>query len=397
MSQSNRLLILLLGALTAIGPFSIDMYLPGLQSISKDFGTPISNVQLTLTSFFFGFSFGQLIYGPLIDKFGRRTPLLIGIFAYIISSIGCALSVSVWSLVFFRFLQSFGACAGMVVSRAVVRDVFSPHEGAKVFSQIILVMGVAPIVAPTVGGLLLSYTDWRMIFAVLTVISVVIAVGTWLYLPETGLKDSSISLKFSQVMKEYYEVLMVPRFNAYVIASGFSAAVMFAYIGGSPFVFMGIFGLSESEYGWFFGSNAAGLILSSQLNRLLLKKFEAESIINAVSIFYVPVGILLVFASMFQWGMIPMIVLIFLLVSGFGFIVPNSSALAMAPFSRNAGSASALMGALQMVFAVFATGGVSLLHDGTSLPMTLVMAGSGILSLLSLTILRPKVHNPQAN
>ncbi|EQA34967.1 drug resistance transporter, Bcr/CflA family [Leptospira inadai serovar Lyme str. 10] len=392
MPKSDRVLILLLGALTAIGPFSIDMYLPGLQSISRDFGTPISNVQLTLTSFFFGFSFGQLVYGPLIDKFGRRTPLMAGLIIYTVSSIGCALSVSVWSLVFFRFLQSLGACAGMVVPRAVIRDVFSPHEGAKVFSQIILVMGIAPIVAPTVGGLLLTYMNWRTIFVVLTIISIIVSAGAWLYLPETGKKDSSISLKLGGVLKEYYEVLYVPRFNAYVIASGLSAAVMFAYIAGSPFVFMGIFGLSESEYGWFFGSNAAGLILASQLNRLLLRKFEAESIVNAISILYVPVGILLVLCATYHWGMIPMIGLIFLLVSGFGFIMPNASALAMAPFSRNAGSASALMGAMQMVAAVVATASVSLLHDGTALPMTLVMSGAGILSLLSLVILRPKAH-----
>jgi DHA1 family bicyclomycin/chloramphenicol resistance-like MFS transporter len=389
MKTSNRILILLLGTMTAIGPFSIDMYLPGLQAISKDLNTPIANVQLTLTSFFFGFSFGQLIYGPVIDRFGRKTPLLVGLVIYVLTSIGCALADNVWILMLLRFFQSLGACAGMVISRAIVRDAFSPHEGAKVFSQIILVMGVAPIIAPSIGSLILAYASWKVIFVTLATIGILTILGVQFYLTGTKEADTSVSLKPMDVLKEYFAVITVPRFYTYTIASGFAASVMFAYIGGSPFVFMGLFGLSEQQYGWIFASNAAGLILSSQINRYLLTKFESERIVLTVSYLYLPLGILLFLSIYLGLGLIPMLVLIFLLVSGFGFIVPNSSALSMAPFTRNAGSASALMGGLQMIFAVLATATVSILHDGTAMPMAIVMGASGFLTLLSLLALRP--------
>lgn len=376
--------------MTAIGPFSIDMYLPGLQVISKDLQTPIANVQLTLSSFFFGVSFGQLIYGPIIDRFGRKTPLLVGLLIYLITSLGCAMADNVWILMLLRFFQSLGACAGLVISRAIVRDVFSPHEGAKVFSQIILVMGVAPIIAPSMGSLILAYTTWKLIFITLAAIGLITILGVQFFLSETKKSDISVSLKPINVLNEYFAVIRVPRFYTYAVTSGFAASVMFAYIGGSPFVFMGLFGLTEQQYGWVFAANAAGLILSSQLNRLLLAKFESEKIVLTVSYFYLPLGILLLLSIYWNFGFIPILVLIFLLVSGFGFIVPNCSALCLAPFTRNVGSASALMGGLQMLFAVIATATVSIFHDGTALPMAIVMAFSGFLTILSLLALKPK-------
>lgn len=373
---------MLLGALTAVGPFSIDMYLPGLPSIARDFAAPIANVQLTLTSFFFGIAFGQLLYGPIIDRFGRKIPLIVGLVIYILSTIGCALSNSVDMLIVFRLLQSLGACAGMVISRAIVRDVFSPHEGAKVFSQIILVMGVAPIVAPTVGGFLLTYTSWRIIFVVLALISAATLATVWFYLPETRQPDRGISLRLGPVFEEYLEVLKTPRFYIYTLTAGFAAAVLFSYIAGSPFVFMEIYGFSKAQYGILFGINAAGLILGSQLNNLLLNRFESVTITKFVAFLYLPVGLLLLTSLELDLGPYPVMVLLFFLVSGFGFIIPNSSALSMAPFKQNAGSASALMGALQMGFGGFASAIVSLLHDGTAVPMGIVMAASGFMAFV---------------
>ncbi|TGK07190.1 Bcr/CflA family efflux MFS transporter [Leptospira semungkisensis] len=390
--SSNTILIILLGILTAVGPFSIDMYLPGMDAIAKDFGTPISNVQLTLTSFFFGISFGQLFYGPIIDRFGRKTPLIYGLILYIVSSLACALSDSVWSLVFFRFLQSLGACAGMVIPRAVVRDVFSPHEGAKVFSQILLVMGVAPIVAPSVGGILLNYANWNMIFYALALISALtLLLSIYIFDDKKG-ADHSISLKLGPVLKEYAEVFKNPIFRVYVLTSGFAASVMFAYIGGSPFVFMVLNGLTKTEYSLVFSFNAFGLILFSQINRLLLKKFEAATIVRVVVFSFIGLSVCLVASSLLGFGFIPMLFFIFLLVSAFGLIVPNCSALAMAPFSKNAGSASALMGALQMVFGAVATAAVSILHDGTEYPMLVVMGTSGLLALACFYFLGRKTH-----
>lgn len=380
--KSSKFLIVLLGALVAVGPFSIDMYLPGLPSIAKDFGAPIASVQLTLTSFFFGIAFGQLLYGPIIDRFGRKIPLIVGLVIYIISTIGCALSYSVEALVVFRLLQSLGACAGMVISRAIVRDVFSPHEGAKVFSQIMLVMGIAPIVAPTVGGFLLTVTHWRVIFVVLGLIALATLATVWFFLQETRAPDPGISLRLKPVFEEYLEVLKTPRFYIYTLTAGFAAAVMFSYIAGSPFVFMEIYGFSKAQYGILFGFNAAGLILASQVNNLLLNRFESVAITKFVAFLYLPVGLLLLAAIELNLGPYPVMVLLFLLVGGFGFIIPNSSALSMAPFKQNAGSASALMGALQMGFGGIASAIVSLLHDGTAIPMGIVMAVCGFMAFV---------------
>lgn len=387
MDQKHRGLIILLGALTAIAPFSIDMYLPGMNSIAKDLGSPISQVQYTLTSFFAGISFGQLLYGPIIDRYGRKIPLVFGLLLYITSSLACGLSNSVESLIVFRFLQSLGACAAMVVPRAVVRDVFSPHEGAKVFSQIILVMGIAPVLAPSAGSYLLNYANWNWIFYSLTAISFLMLLSTIFSFQDNKGPDKSISLKIGPVIKEYFEVFSNPVFRTYVLSSGFSAAVMFAYIAGSPFVFMSLNGLSQEDYGKLFGLNAFGLILSSQINRILLKKYEGGTIVKYVGYSYLIFCSLLVLFEILHLGFLPMLVLIFLLVSAFGLLVPNASSIAMAPFAKNAGSASALMGALQMVFGALSTAAVSILHDGTAYPMILVMAVSGILSLACLFLL----------
>lgn len=390
MNTSKNILILLLGTMTAIGPFSIDMYLPGLHAISEDLQTPIANVQLTLSSFFFGFSFGQLIYGPIIDRFGRKTPLIIGLLIYLVSSIGCAFADNVWLLMILRFFQSLGACGGMVISRAIVRDVFSPHDGAKVFSQIILVMGVAPIIAPSIGSFILAYSSWKLIFVTLAGIGFITILGVHFYLQETKKSDKSISLKPLNVITEYFEVIKVPGFYTYAIASSFAASVMFAYIAGSPFVFMGLFGLTEQQYGWVFACNAAGLIVSSQLNRFLLIKFKSTRIVKTVSYLYLPLGIFLFFSIYLNFNFTIILIIIFLIVSLFGFIVPNCSALCLAPFNRNAGSASALMGGLQMIFAVLATATVSLLHDKTAFPMVIVMVSSGFLTLITLLVLSAK-------
>ncbi len=395
MAKSNVTLIIILGALTAVGPFSIDMYLPGMDSIANHFGTPIENAQFTLTSFIFGISFGQLFYGPIIDRFGRKTPLIVGMILYIVSSLACAFSPSIWGLVFFRFLQSLGACAGMVIPRAVIRDVFPPHEGAKVFSQIILVMGVAPIIAPSIGGILLNYLDWKSIFYTLAAISFLTLVATVYTFHDKKGPDHSISLKFIPVIKEYAEVFSNSHFKAYALTSGFAAAVMFAYIGGSSFVFMVLNGLDKTQYSLLFSFNAFGLILSSQVNRLLLKKYEAATIVKIVCLGYFPVSFCLVLFSVLGFGFIPMLVLIFLLVSSFGLIVPNASALAMAPFSKNAGSASALMGALQLGFGSLSTAAVSLLHDGTELPMLIVMAVCGLSAMSCLLLSGRRVNHPK--
>ncbi len=385
--KNQRSIIITLGALSALGPFSIDMYLPGFPAISKDLNSPIAHVALSLTSFFIGISVGQLLYGPVIDRFGRKIPLYVGLIIYLLSSVGCMLAPDVDTLIALRLLQALGGCAGMVVSKAMVRDVFPVEDNAKVFSMLMLVMGVAPIIAPTIGGMVTEEFGWRVLFFILIIISALMLFCTYRFLPESKQPDKSISLAPKAVFAEYLEVLKEPLFVTYVFAGGISAAGMFAYISASPFVFIELFGLSEKQFGWLFGFNAFGLIAASQVNSLLLKKYSSEIIVYLVSIVQVIAAIALFSLTFFGWlGFGGTFALIFIYLAMQGFIFPNTSALGMRPFNKNAGSASALMGSLQMVFGALASAGVSALHDNTALPMTGIIAFCAIISLLSIIV-----------
>ncbi len=382
MLKNHRSIILILGALTALGPFSIDMYLPAFPAIAEALHTDIAHVTLSLTSFFVGISVGQLICGPLLDRFGRKKPLVIGLVIYILAAIGCAVVPGVWWLVGMRLLLALGGCVGMVAGRAVVRDVFPVHETAGVFSTLMLVMGIAPIIAPTVGGYVTAYLGWRYVFVVLAVIALLMLVAVVRYLPESKTPDATVSLRIKAICREYLEVMKERSFVWYTIAGGAASAGMFAYISGSPFVYMKLFGLSESQYGWAFGANAFGLIAGSQVNRVLLKTYTPAKIALALAIVLMAVAGLLVLAGFWQAQWLVMgLVWCFLLC--LGFLSPNTTALALQPFTRYAGSASALLGAIQMVAGALASAAVSMLHNGTIVPMVAVMAGCAAVSLLS--------------
>jgi MFS transporter, DHA1 family, multidrug resistance protein len=388
--QKNKI-ILVLGALAALGPFTIDMYLPGFPAIAADLDTSIARVGLSLTSYFIGISVGQLFYGPLVDRYGRKRPLLIGLLIYIAAAIGCALSPTVDWLIVQRLLLALGGCAGIVASRAMVRDLFPTNETARVFSTLILIMGVAPIIAPTVGGYVTAHFGWRIIFYVLVVIAALLLALVYRFLPESRLPDSSVSLRPRRVIQEYRQVLREPEFVAYAFAGSIAFAGLFAYISGSPFVFMDYFGLSETWYGWLFGINAFGFILGSQINRLLLK-YHSAALISRISVWAQAIaGLGLALGSYF--GLLTTsnsLLLIFSYLFSMGFIAPNATALALRPFTRFAGSASALLGSLQMLTGALASGLVSLFHNGTPLPMAGIMAGGASISLCILLVYRHK-------
>src|SRR5581483_7928249 len=275
--------IAILGALIGITPFSIDMYLPGFPAIASDLHADISQVALSLTSFFIGVAVGQLFLGPLSDRYGRKKPLLLGLALYVIASIGCMFARSVHTLIVLRVFQALGGCAGMVISRAMVRDMFAGSEIAKVFSLLMLVMGVAPVLAPTIGGIVTTSLGWRYLFAILTTIGFSLLVITARVLHETRGADTSVSLHPLRVVRGYFAVFQEPRFATYALTGSFASAGLFAYIAGSPFVFMKLFGISEQHYGWIFGTNAIGLITASQMNRLLLRKWTSAEIILGAS------------------------------------------------------------------------------------------------------------------
>lgn len=387
--------ILILGLLSAIGPFSIDMYLPGFPSIAKSLNTTVSEVSLSLSSFFIGICFGQFLYGPLLDRFGRKKPLYVGLTVYILASIGCAFAGSVNALIGLRLLQALGGCVGMVAARAMVRDLFPVEENAKVFSLLMLVIGVSPLIAPTLGGYITAAFGWHYVFGVLTVMGVVILAAVHFALPESREPDTSISLKPRPIINGFLNVFKVPQFYVYAFAGAVAAAGLYAYIAGSPYVFMELFKVSEQQYGWIFATIAMCLIGASQLNSLVLRKYKSEQIVRVALFCQSLVGLTLVASAYYKFASVgSTIVLISLFLAAQGFTFPNSSALSMAPFAKAAGSASALLGGIQMAVGAFTSALVSVLNNGTALPMTGVMAACAvtafIISLVGNKVIRYK-------
>ena len=380
--RKNFFLILLLGSLTALGPFSIDMYLPGFPAIAKDLHTTVARVSLSLSGFFIGISVGQLLYGPLLDRFGRKKPLYIGLSVYIISSIGCAYATSIDALIILRFIQAVGSCAAAVASIAMVRDLFPLNENAKVFALLMLVVGVSPMIAPTVGGYVTTAFGWHSVFIVLMLLGLVNLLASIFGLPDSYKPDLSISLKPKPIITNFIAVLREPQFYTYALTGSVAFAGLFAYVAGSPLLFMDIYAVSEENYGWIFAFLSIGLIGSSQLNTMMLKKYSSEQVIFAALICQAVTGIIFLAGSINGWfGLPETIGLLFVFLGCLGFASPNTSALSLAPFSKNAGSASALMGAVQMGLGTIASIGVSLFDTRSSLPMVAIMASTSLIAL----------------
>ena len=388
-------LILILGSLTALGPFSIDMYLPGFPAIAKDLHTTASKVSLSLSGFFIGISAGQLLYGPLLDRFGRKKPLYMGLFVYILASIGCATSNSIDMLIIMRFVQAIGSCAAAVASVAMVRDLFPVKDSAKVFSLLMLVVGASPMIAPTVGGYVTAAFGWQVVFLILAGMGVAILAATALWLPNSFKPDTSLSLKPRPIILNFLSVIREPQFYTYSLTGAVAFSGLFAYVSGSPMVFMEVFHTDEKVYGWIFALLSVGFIGSSQFNTLLLRKYKSEQIIHTALICQLVISFTLLFASFNGFlSLIPAIVLIFLFLCCIGLTNPNAAALSLAPFSKNAGSASALMGAIQMGMGALISVVISLFEEPTTLPMTSAMAGSALFALGIFLLGRRQIKTP---
>lgn len=383
--QKYFLLILLLGSLTALGPFSIDMYLPGFPAIAKDLNTTVLRVSLSLSSFFIGISAGQLLYGPLLDRFGRKKPLYVGLSVYILASAGCVFATSLDALIALRFMQAIGSCAAAVASIAMVRDLFPVKENAKVFALLMLVVSVSPMVAPTIGGYVTVALGWHTVFIILMALGLLNLIASWLWLPDSYQPDTSLSLKPIPIIKNFLSVVKEPQFYTYAFTGAFAFSGLFAYISGSPLVFIDIFKVSEEGYGWIFALLSVGLIGSSQVNTLMLRKYKSEQLILAALSSQLVIVLFFLFGSISHWfGLVETIILLFLFLCCLGFTNPNTSALSLAPFSRNAGSASALMGAVQMGLGALASFGVSMFDVKSAIPMVAIMTGTTIVALLIL-------------
>jgi DHA1 family bicyclomycin/chloramphenicol resistance-like MFS transporter len=384
--RQHVLIILILGTLSTISPFSIDMYLPAFPAIARDLNTSIASVQLSLTVYFIGISVGQLLYGPLLDRFGRKKPLYAGLALYCLASVGCALTPSIDTLILMRLLQALGGCVGLVAAQALVRDLFPVGDIAKVFSLLTLVVAVSPMVAPTIGGYATVAFGWHSIFIILAVITALILVAIHYALPDGRRPDPTLSLRPRAVMGSFYTVLREPQFLTYSLAGGLATAAPFAYIAGSPDVFMNLYRVSEQQYGWIFALLAIAILAPNQLNHLLLKRYTSEQIISATLIGQSLVGLLLVVGTWAGWfGLYGLIAVLFVFLCGQGLTGPNASALSLAPFEKHGGSAAALMGSFRMGFGALVSGAVSLLHNHTAIPMVgmmLVCAATGLIILL---------------
>ncbi len=379
--------ILVLGSLTALGPFSIDMYLPGFEDIALSLHTTTATVALSLSSYFIGISAGQLLYGPLLDRHGRKKPLYVGLALYLVSTAVCMQSKHIETLIILRFIQAVGSCAAQVAAMAMVRDLFGPKESAKVFSLLLLVLGASPMLAPTAGGYITVNFGWRAIFLVLLILGAGITLLTLLFLPESYPADPGFSLKPRPILINFLSVLREPQFIIYVLVYAFAFAGLFAYVSGSPIVFMDIFHVDKKTYGWIFAFLSLAFIGLSQFNSLLLRRYNSEQIIRVALAGQAIVGILFfVVNKTVGLGLPQTIFFIFIFLAFLGFTNPNAAALSLAPFSKNAGSASALMGALQMGIGALASIGIGKFSDGTATPMIAIMASTAVVALIILWI-----------
>ncbi len=383
--KEKRLIILILGALTALSPFSIDMYLPAFPQIANDLATTVAGVSLSLSSYFVGLAAGQLIYGPLLDRFGRKPPLYIGLSLYVLASLCCLLVQSIDALVVLRLFQALGGCVAGVTSMAVVRDLFSPQESAKVYSLLILILGTSPMLAPTIGGYVTAHSDWHSVFAILAVLAGVLIAVVALFLPESHQPDRSVSLKPGPIGRDFVEIFRDPRFNTYVLSGAIAFSGLFAYLAGSPVIFMKVYSVKPQIYGWIFGLIAAGMICASQLNVILLRKFANHQILRAGYSCQALLGSFFLVGTWLGWfGLVGTIVLLSLLLSCLGITNPNSAALALAPFARNAGRAAALMGFLQMSTGALVSTAVGLFEIQSILPIAAILASTSATALMVL-------------
>ena len=388
MSKSRYIqLILILGSLTALGPFSIDMYLPGFAQIATDLNTTVANVAMTLSSYFIGISAGQLLYGPLLDRYGRKKPLFIGMLVYIAASLGCVFVKDIDTFIGLRFVQAVGSCAATVASVSMVRDLFPVKDIPKVFSLLMLVVGLSPMLAPTVGGYVTEWYGWHMVFLILMCIGIVILLAAQFGLPDSYKPDQSISLKPKPIIKNFISVVKEPQFYTYAFTGAIAFSGLFTYVAASPIIFMDIYRVDPKMYGWIFAFMSLSFILASQLNSVLLKWYSSEQLIfGALLSQTVIVLVFLGLAVNNLLGLYETIGMLFLYLACLGISNPNTAGLTLAPFSKNAGSASALMGAIQLGLGAVASFAVGIFVKAAILPMVIIMAASTIVALVVLMV-----------
>ena len=376
-------LVILLGSLTAMGPLAIDMYLSTLPAIGQSLGASQASVQATVSTFLAGMAVGQLVYGPWSDRVGRRIPIMLGVVIFIAASVACAMATSVEQLLAARFVQALGACAGAVVSRAIVRDTFDHIETARTLSLMMLIMGLAPILAPLLGAALLTFGGWRLNFWFMAAFGVVVGLIAVTRLKESRSEATARQASSENPFQSYAALLRQPRLLGYALAGALNGATLFTYIATSPGLIMGTYGYSASVFPWIFGFNALGIVGSGQINRMILRRVHPDRVLSLASRVAVGLGVILMIAAHTgvgeRWSVLPLVFLIF---CSLGFMQGNTTAGALNVDPLRAGSISALMGTVGFAAGAMASTLAAVLHDGSARPMALVMvvalAGSAL-------------------
>ena len=381
-------LVILLGSLTAMGPLAIDMYLSTLPAIGQSLRATPASTQATVSTFLAGMAIGQLVYGPWSDRVGRRAPIMLGVVIFIAASVACALATSVEQLLAARFVQALGACAGAVVSRAVVRDTFDHTETARTLSLMMLIMGLAPILAPLLGAALLAFGGWRLNFWFMAAFGIVVGVIAVLRLKESRSEATARQAASENPFQSYAALLRQPRLVGYALAGALNGATLFTYIATSPSLIMGTYGYSAALFPWIFGFNALGIVGSGQINRMILRRVHPDRVLSVASRIAVGLGVALMIAAYTgigeRWTVLPLVFLVF---CSLGFMQGNTTAGALNVDPLRAGSISALMGTVGFAAGALASTLAAVLHDGSARPMALVMVTALAGSALALRFL----------
>lgn len=356
-----------------VSPFSIDMYLPAFQKIAQHLGSTTAKVALSLSSYFAGMAIGQFCYGPLLDRFGRKRPIYFGLTLFIVACFGCVFSRTIEMLILARFFQGLGGVVASVGATSMVRDFFPVEERAKIFSRLILVLSISPLFAPTIGGFVSSAWGWQAIFVSLAGIVAFVLSLVIFFLPEGHEPDPTVRLRPSAIMKAYFLILKNRQFATYVFSGSFIFAGLFSYISGSPAIFLGKFHISEKAFGMLFAFLSIGMIGGAQVNVQLLKKFTSPQIFKVASRTQLVVAILFAIGTFLNlYGVAAHILILFAFISCIGLTQPNTVALALNPFPKNTGSASGLMGLIQISIGALAAAGFSLIKFEPSQALAMI-------------------------
>lgn len=372
-------LILSLGFLNALTPFTIDLYLPAFPEIAADLNIAVSRMSLSVSVYFIGFALGQIIYGPLLDRYGRQLPIYVGLAVYVLATIGCMTATSFESLLIFRFISALGGSAASVGAITMVRDYFPGKDAAKVFSFLMLVLSASPLFAPSIGSIMATYMGWRPLFAVLAVLAIIDVALVAYAFPRAYSPDRTVSLRIGPMLRTYREALAEPQFRTYTFAGSLSFAGLFVFVSGSPAAFMDGFGVSAHRFGLIFAILAGSMILGGQLNHLLLRRSDSRSVFRwALHVQLVIGAVFLGMTVLLGLGLWQTVALLFVFLLCAGVTYPNAAALALEPFSRNIGSASSLLGFLQLGTGAVAAAIVGLLDIKGPMPLAIVLASCSV-------------------